>query len=121
MFLHLQKMQKRLIHINFFLTIAVLFTILFQSIHSFEHLSELFLEKEFVQSQNYRLEITDQSHESHHCFVCDFQISSFIAIDFFQFDFKNALINSAYIFTKSRTISTFYKGSLFLLRAPPKF
>jgi hypothetical protein len=114
-------MKKKFVILNSILALAVLFAMLFQSVHSFEHLAQQLSEKECHHESTSKHQITHQHHNLDHCFVCDFKMSHFVASDFLHFEFKNTGINSGYTFFKSRTITEFFKGSLFALRAPPVF
>ena len=114
-------MKKRFVILNSILALAVLFAMLFQSVHSFEHLAQQLSEKECHHKYTSKQEITHQHHNFDHCLVCDFKMSHFVASDFLHFEFKNTIVTSGYTFFKSREITEFFKGSLFALRAPPVF
>jgi hypothetical protein len=114
-------MKKRFVILNSFLALAVLFAMLFQSVHSFEHLAQQLSEKECHHKYSSREEITHQHHNFDYCFVCDLKMSNFISSDFSCFEFQNTIIPSGYTFFESREITQFFKGSLFALRAPPNF
>lgn len=113
------KKQKTLL--NFVLPFAVLFAMLFQTVHSYEHLSKPFSEKKCYHKYNSSKEITHQHHNYDTCFVCSFTLGSFISSNISNFDFKNTSCFSGYSFFNSRDITTYFKGSLFALRAPPSF
>ena len=114
-------MKKKFVIINSILALAVLFAMLFQSVHSFEHLAQQLSEKECHHESTSKHQITHQHHNFDHCFVCDFKMSHFVGLDFLHFEFKNTIITSGYSLFKSRAITEFFKGSLFALRAPPVF
>ncbi|PZX95100.1 hypothetical protein DOS84_00585 [Flavobacterium aquariorum] len=114
-------MKKRFVILNSFLALAVLFAMLFQSVHSYEHLAKQLLEKKCNHSYTSKHEITHQHHNLDHCYVCDFKISNFISTEFASYEFPDFCIPSGYTFFKSREITEFFKGSLFSLRAPPVF
>ena len=101
--------------------LTVLFAMLFQSAHSYEHLAKQLSEKKCYHNYNSRQEITHQHISFEHCFVCDFTLSTFISSDISNFEFKKIIIPSGYSFFNSRGITQFFKGSLFALRAPPIF
>jgi hypothetical protein len=101
--------------------IAVLFAILLQYVHSYEHLAMQLSERKCHHKFNSSKEITHQHHNFDRCFVCDFTLSTFISSDISHFEFKKVNISSGYSFFKSRAIPHFFKGSLFALRAPPTF
>lgn len=114
-------MKKRFPILNSFLALAVLFAMLFQSVHSYEHLAQQLSEKECHHKYTSKQEITHQHHNFDHCFVCDFKMSNFVSSDILYFQFQNTIILSGYTFLESREITQFFKGSLFALRAPPIF
>ena len=119
--LYLHRMKKRFAILSSFLMITVLFSILFQSIHSYEHLAKQLSQKQCHHKYNSKEEITHQHHNFDHCFVCDFTISSFLSSGISCFEFNKINIPSGYTFFQSRAIPHFFKGSLFALRAPPIF
>jgi hypothetical protein len=114
-------MKKKFVILNSFLALAVLFVMLFQSVHSFEHLAQQLSEKKCHHKYTSSKEITHQHHNFDHCFVCNFTLSSFVDSNISQFEFKKIIISSGYSLFKSREITQFFKGSLFALRAPPIF
>lgn len=114
-------MKKKFTLLNSFLMMAVLFSILFQYVHSYEHLAKQLSEKNCSHKNISSHEITHQHHNFDHCFVCDFTLSTFISSDISNFEFKKIIIPSGYSFFNSREITQFFKGSLFALRAPPSF
>ncbi len=122
MFPYICKVKKKLILINFTLMIVVLFSILFQSIHSYEHFSKELSQE--ICHHKYHLHKTEFSHQHNnfeHCFVCHFSVSSFVASDIHHYEFQKVSFSTGYFFFKSRQITQFFKGSLFALRAPPIF
>ena len=121
LFLYLQQMKKKFVIVNSFLAVAVLFSMLFQFVHSYEHLAKQFSEKECHHKYASSQEITHQHHEFEHCFVCHFSVSSFVASDIHHIEFKIFTFPTGYSFFKSVEITQFFKGSLFALRAPPIF
>lgn len=114
-------MKKKFVILNSFLMFAVLFAMLFQSVHSFEHLAKQLSEKKCSHKYISSQEITHKHHSFDNCFVCNFTLSNFISSDVCHFEFKKINITSGYSFFKSREITQFFKGSLFALRAPPSF
>lgn len=101
---------------------AVLFSILFQAIHSYEHHSEKLATK--TCDHHYYKDKTEVNH-SHStfekCFVCDFNLSSFTNADFQVFEFyaNNLVAHYPKFFFQKK--SSFFKGCIFSLRAPPQF
>lgn len=114
-------MKNKITILNFVLTFAVLFSMLFQTVHSYEHFSKQLLEKKCLHKSNSSQEITHQHHNYDTCFVCNFTIGSFINSDNTAFEFKKINLFSGYSFFKSREITSYFKGTLFALRAPPSF
>ncbi|NDP27196.1 MAG: hypothetical protein GZ087_07195 [Flavobacterium sp.] len=114
-------MKKKFVLLNYFLMVAVLFSMLFQSVHSYEHLAKQLSEKKCHHESSSKHQITHQHHKFDHCFVCDFTLSNFISSDISYFEFKKIIIPTGSSSFKSREITQFFKGSLFALRAPPIF
>ncbi|WP_281227569.1 hypothetical protein [Flavobacterium aquiphilum] len=114
-------MRKRIVILNFFWAFAVLFAMLFQTAHTYQHLAQQLSEKKCHHSHTSKHDITHQHHNFDHCYVCDFKISSFTYSEIASYGFQDAIIHSEYTFFKSREITEFFKGSLFALRAPPVF
>ena len=114
-------MKKKFVILNSFLMFAVLFAMLFQSVHSYEHIAKQLSEKNCLHKYTSSKEITHQHHDFDHCFVCHFTVSSFVGSEISRFEFKKITIPSGYSFFKSKEITQFFKGSLFALRAPPSF
>ena len=113
-------MKKKIIILNVLLSMAVLFSTLFQSIHSYEHHSEKLLAKHCLHlSSKNKTEVTHRHSVIEKCFTCHFSFSSFITPDFYAFPFYTnssiAYFPSFYSFQDS----SFFKGSFFSLRAPP--
>ena len=112
-------MKKKFVIINSFLMLAVLFSMLFQYVHSYEHLAKQLSEKECSHKYISSQEITHQHHDFDNCFVCNFTVSTFISSDISNFEFKKIIFPSGYSLFNSQEITQFFKGSLFALRAPP--
>ncbi|TDD93537.1 hypothetical protein E0F76_19015 [Flavobacterium cellulosilyticum] len=115
------SMKKKILILNSLLVFAVLFSMLFQSIHSYEHLIKQLSEKECHHKYVSSKEITHQHNNFDHCFVCSFTLSSFVPSNSSHFDFKNFDFPSSHFNFKSRETTPFFEGSLFALRAPPSF
>ncbi|KDN56542.1 hypothetical protein [Flavobacterium seoulense] len=114
-------MKKKYTIINVFLALAVLFSILFQSIHAYEHHSEQIAAKYSQQHSKNKTDINNDHSVSEKCFSCDFSFSSFTTHDFYVFSFhkNNVVKTSVSLFFEKST--SFFTGSLFALRAPPIF
>jgi len=114
--------KKKQIILNFALMLVVLFSMLFQSFHSYTHLVKQLSQE--ICHHKYNLHKTQFTHHHNtleHCFVCEFTFSSFIRTEISHFEFKNIIVPTGYSIFKSREITQFFKGSLFALRAPPIF
>src|SRR6187402_2418836 len=115
-------MKKKLAIINFILMLTVVGAMLFQSIHSYEHLEEELSVKECLHNlDGNKSVITHHHHHLDNCFVCEFTFAHFISPDIQSFSFARVAIATKYTFTYSREITQFFRGSLFSLRGPPDF
>lgn len=95
---------------------TVLFAILFQTLHSYEH----FLGEEisFHQHDSNQKDLHQNDHNHEKCFVCEFTFSSFLANEKPSFTFLSAFVKVPYQFPFSVN-PTVYSGSSFSLRGPP--
>lgn len=115
-------MKQKFAIINFVLSLTVLFSVLFQSIHSYVHLSEINTQKITKQKYSENESELTYNHTIHlKCCVCDFQFSYFTAADFFLFQFVKTIVINKLTAVVSYQNLTFFTGSLFSLRAPPAF
>jgi PP-loop superfamily ATP-utilizing enzyme len=112
-------MKKKFSLLNLVLTIALLFSILIQSIHSYEHVLKQFSEKKCHHKLTSGTEITHQHNKVHTCYLCSFTVSSFLATDSNSSELDSLVVNSGNSLSVSKEITQFFKGSLFALRAPP--
>lgn len=119
--LYLYLMKSKFVILNYFLMFTVLFSMLLQSIHSYEHLAKELSEKKCHHKYISDQEITHNHHNFDHCLVCNFTLSHFISSNYPRFEFKITTISSGYSFFKFGVNTQFFKGSLFALRAPPNF
>ena len=74
-------MRQKFAFSNLLMTILVVCTMMYQSVHSFTHI----LEEITVENAHH-----DGSHhhvDSKHCYVCDFTFSPFTTVDFQSFTF----------------------------------
>ena len=115
-------MKKKASIIHVFLSLAVLFAIVLQNVHSYEHHFQQNSEQ-FVKSKTSTNTSTiSNAHDFvEKCSLCDFHFNNFTAIDFSSIE---------YFFDKSMPYSvafychlfpSVFKGSFFSLRAPPSF
>jgi hypothetical protein len=110
-------MKKKFALLNLSLMLAVLFAILFQSVHSYEH----FLADEAMPRQNedqgYDLHQNDHYHQK--CFVCEFTFSNFVSVEIASFTLETSFERIAYTFCYTENPS-FFSGSHSSLRGPPQ-
>ena len=113
-------MKKRIVIVNFLASFAVLCAMLFQTVHSYEHLFKQLSEKSCVHhtSANQK-EITHAHADDPKCHVCHFSFSTFIPNTSEILFFQKIQIETKPVFIYTKSVSTFFKGSLFALRAPP--
>lgn len=111
-------MKQKLQITNAFLGLMVLFSVLFQSIHTFEHVIQQFSGEICV--HKYSEDATlNHSHHWEKCSVCDFAFSPTIEINSVTVSFENAVFyNKTLYFSTSENIP-FFSGSFFSLRGPP--
>jgi len=99
--------------------LTVLFSILFQSVHSYEHI--LHQETTFVSHSDNdgstKVQTLDHDHEK--CFVCEFTLSSFIATEFTTFQPQISYRAFAQISFPANKVPSFFSGTLLSLRGPP--
>lgn len=115
-------MKRKLQLLNFVMGLTVLFAILFQSLHSFEHLAKQLSEKQC--HHKYHSQKTEINHSHHNfdkCFVCEFAFSSYVSSNKVETNYENKAVVTKYSFAYSKEIFSSFKGSLFSLRAPPVF
>jgi PP-loop superfamily ATP-utilizing enzyme len=112
-------MKKKLSIVNLVLMIAVLFSILGQSIHSYEHIVKQFSEKKCEHKYTSASEITHQHHTYDSCYLCSLAVSSFVSSDVKSSRLYELAVNTTNSVAISKEITQFFKGSLFALRAPP--
>jgi hypothetical protein len=113
-------MKKKIVLINLFMSLTVLFAMLFQTIHSYEHVYKQLTDKpcdhQYVDGQK---QITHSHSVDNNCHVCHFAFSTFISNSFQTLSFHKVNIETSYVFFYTKAASNFFKGSLFALRAPP--
>lgn len=113
-------MKNKFAIINFVFSASVLFAILFQSVHSFEHLVKQFSEAHCHHKYNpYQNEISHSHHGLEKCFVCEFTFSPFTTADAVNFSFVKPTFTTLYTVAFSKEVPDFFKGSLFSHRGPP--
>ena len=111
-------MKKKKLIINLSLAIAVLFSMLFQSYHSYEHLAKQLSQKECHHKYNSSSEITHQHHNLEHGDVCEFSFGSYISPDTFSYQLNADYLEIPYFLTVNEAVIPF-SGSLYSHRGPP--
>lgn len=99
--------------------LIVLFAVSYQSIHAFEH--HIYDEDSHSHDQktSNTKTFTKEFYESDDCPVCEFKFATFLKTEIFSFKFYTPFKESPYSFS-IKEASSFFCGSLFSLRAPPK-
>ncbi|WP_281234096.1 hypothetical protein [Flavobacterium gelatinilyticum] len=113
-------MKRKIVVVNLLVSFAVLFAMLFQTVHSYEHLFKQLAHKHC--EHNYtpgQKEITHAHSAENNCPVCHFAFSSFIPNSFQTFSFTEISTETLCLFLYTKVSTSFFKGSLFALRAPP--
>ena len=106
-------------YIGFFLSVCVLFAILFQSFHATEHLiSDLTTEQCFHEHKDGNAEFTHQHHGHDHCFICQYSFSGFIYNEVYLINSPKIEINSSQI-TSTQEAHQLLTLNLRLVRGPP--
>ncbi len=112
-------MSKRKIIQSAFMAITVLFAILFQSLHSYEHISKTFSEEKSAHHYSeFEKNSSTQVHDSDHCFVCDFTFSSFVTTESFTFSLQFPQQEIPYFFNNPEAFISQNK-IVCSLRGPP--
>ncbi|MEZ7499660.1 hypothetical protein QO200_13040 [Flavobacterium sp. Arc3] len=112
-------MKKKQLVISLSLSLTVLFSILFQSLHTYEHFVKQFSETECHHKySNGEPEITHQHHNFDDCKVCHFTFGSYVSPDVFVYSLQSNFENTPYFFEKVKTFISF-PGSLYSPRGPP--
>lgn len=112
-------MKRKQLILSLSFAVTILFSILFQSIHSYEHIVKQLTEKQCHHNYNDPSgEITHQHHDFEVCFVCNFAFGSYIVPETFQFQFHSFEKEIPYFFSVSEKIFSISATSYFL-RGPP--
>ncbi|MEO6177565.1 MAG: hypothetical protein ABIP27_20595 [Flavobacterium circumlabens] len=113
-------MKKKVVLINLLMSFTVLFAMLFQTLHSYEHIYKQLTEKHCDHHYAaHQKQITHSHTVENNCSVCHFAFSTFIPNHFQPLSFHTIIVENPIAFTFTKAASTFFKGSLFALRAPP--
>ncbi len=100
---------------------AVLFSILFQSLHGFEHLAKQFSEKKCFHQHYSPEELTHQHHNFDYCLICEIVFSNSIPAGNIPFQYQFAFEALPYFITFQTGVVTSFSDSNYLLRGPPQF
>jgi hypothetical protein len=111
-------MKRKQLLLNLSLVVAVLFSIVFQSVDSIGHLQEKFSQKTCHHTYNSSSEFTHQHHSFDHCYVCEFGFSSFVTSANYSLAFFSGNWKIPYFFANTKTVLSF-SGSLYSHRGPP--
>lgn len=102
------------------MSLTVLFAMLFQTIHSYEHVYRQLTEKHCDHKYAaHEKQITHSHTVENNCPVCHFSFSTFISNSFYTLSFHKVNQVISTVFFYKTVTSIFFKGSLFALRAPP--
>lgn len=113
-------MKKKIILINFSISLIVLFAMLFQTVHSYEHIYRQLTEKHCDHSNSgLKNQITHSHSVDTDCSICHFAFSTFTPTGFYSYSFTKVIDVTPCVFFYSKVNAAFFKGSLFALRAPP--
>jgi hypothetical protein len=112
-------MKKKQLILSLSFAVTILVSILFQSIHSYEHIVKQLSEKQCHHDYNDPSgEITHQHHNYDLCFVCNFAFESFVVPQDFSFHFYYFNSDIPYFFPLSEKIFSI-STTPYLLRGPP--
>ena len=106
-------MKKKFAIINFILMLSVVFTVSYQSLHTFSHHKH-----EETKSISSEKTFTKNFSEKEHCPVCDFKFASFLSPEIFTFTFFPPHFEIPYQFSVKENFNSFC-GCLFSPRGPP--
>ncbi len=114
-------MNKKLIHINIVMMLAVLFATCYQSIHIFSH--EIHNEtthhccNDSTLIKSNKIQKTSFS-EKEDCPVCDFKFAGFLSPEIYVFELKSSFFEIPYSF-KYKAHELNFKYNTNFLRGPP--
>jgi hypothetical protein len=112
-------MKKKQLIISLSLAVTVLFSILFQSLHTYEHFIKQFSSTECHHKYSHgEPEITHQHHNFDDCKVCHFTFGSYVSPEVFAYSLQTNYKQTPYFFEKGKIFISF-PGSLYSLRGPP--
>ena len=112
-------MKKRQLITSVSLAVMVLFSILFQSIHSYEHIAKQLSVKQCHHDySDSNGEMTHQHHDYETCFVCNFAFGGYIIPHKFALEFHSLNKEIPYLFALSEKVFSISE-SICLVRGPP--
>lgn len=112
-------MKRKFALLNISLVVAVWSSILFQSIHSFEHIIAEFTTEHCEHShETGDAQITHQHHNFDHCFSCQLHFSSFVTPEIFSYTFT-AFFKAIPYFLLIKETPARFSGISYSLRGPP--
>lgn len=119
-YLHLYRMKKKQLLLSLSLAMTVLFSILFQSLHTYGHLATQFSQTECHHKHNVKhsAEITHQHHSFDDCKVCHFSFGSYVTPLQFAYKLYDNYKAIPYFSGERQKVISF-SGSLYALRGPP--
>jgi hypothetical protein len=102
--------------------LVVLLAILLQSFDAMSHLEKRISEEHCHHKYNHsKTEITHAHAGFDHCFACEFTFSNFISPSKLTFITPKVQVATKYSPYYSKEVIQTFRGSLFSLRAPPRF
>lgn len=113
-------MKKKPILKSLLFAIALLFSIVFQSFHGYEHLEKQISEKVCYHKHLNKAELTHQHKVFEHCLVCSIAFSSYVFPHHFSTKLYFVSPEIPYFSIENETIFSF-SGSLYSHRGPPFF
>lgn len=111
--------KKYLNHISMSILVAVLSSILFQSMHTFEHILAEFSDHKCDHLYDTGNEqITHEHHDFDHCFSCDFHFSNYVKTDILSVPLYFTASYSTHFAVLVEPVH-YYSGIHYLVRGPP--
>ncbi len=112
-------MKNKFVFINFLMSVVLLFSIVFQSLHSFEHLSKFLTEKKCVHKKSLPTDLTHKHKSLENCFVCNYTFSHVTYNDGFIFIFETFDYQTSLSLSFYKQNLYFFNGNPLALRGPP--
>lgn len=120
-FLYSLGMKKKQFIISLSLALTVLFSILFQSVHTYEHFIKQFFQTECYHRHNGTVaQITHQHHSFDTCKVCHFTFGTYVAPKGFAYKLISNYNEAPYFYKIAKGMVSF-SGSMYAHRGPPSF